>query len=152
MDCFHNFDGRITRSWNFVRSDAPYLRGMSARFRIADRTLAWKLVTFLTVFAATLPISLAGNHGAARAFATEVSRRQAQVNQPQAVFHTFRLMFDPPSVQIDGFGRNSAFLPRRARIPRANRLCYLLESCGEFRNEIAPFKSIAQNDVQQTHV
>ena len=98
MNRFHDFHSRVAGLRYLVRGDAPYLRGMSARIWIADGTLARKLVTFLAVLSAPLAISLAGNHRAARAFATEVSRREAQVNQPQAAFHTFRLMLDAASV------------------------------------------------------
>jgi hypothetical protein len=53
------------------------------------------------VFPSALSIPLPGNHGAACAFAPNIAGREAQVNQCQTVFDTFRLVFDTARMKRD---------------------------------------------------
>src|SRR4029077_18653016 len=92
----------IARLGNLVGSNSPDLCRVCAGFRVADGSLTGKLVAFLAVFAATLPISLPGDHRAARAFPTDISGRKAQVNQRRTVFDAFGLMLDTARVKDDG--------------------------------------------------
>ena len=166
MDRFHDLDSGIAGLRNFVRSNAPDFRRMSARFGIADRTLAGKLVALLAVLASALAVALPGDHGAAGTFPSDVAGREAQVNQRQTVFNAFRLVLDSARMQhngavsfgkevsgaFNGFGRYSALLSGSTRVPGANRFRYLFESRRVRRNKIAPLQAVAQNDVEQTHV
>src|SRR6266404_326814 len=102
MNRFHDLYSGITCLGNLVGSNSPNLGRVRASFRVADRSLAGKLVAFLAVFAATLPISLPSDHRAARAFPTNVSGRKAQVNQRQTVFDAFGLVLDTARVKDDG--------------------------------------------------
>jgi hypothetical protein len=103
------------------------------------------------VFAATLPISLPGNHRAARAFPTYVSGCKAQVNQRRTVFDAFGLVLDTARVKNDGtFGlckearrslnglrRHSGFFRNSARVPGASRFGNLFEADRMSRNEVS---------------
>src|SRR6202030_4590532 len=102
MNRFHDLHGGIAGLRDFFRGDTPDLRRVCTGFRIADGSLTGKLVAFLAVFAATLPISLAGDHRAARAFPANISGCEAQVNQRRTVFDAFGLVLDTAGVKNDG--------------------------------------------------
>src|SRR6266404_4674234 len=91
---------------NLVSGNSPNLCRVCASFRVAYGSLTGKLVAFLAVFTATLPISLPGDHGAARAFPTNIAGRKAQVNQCRTVFDAVGLVLDTARMKDDGtFGR-----------------------------------------------
>jgi hypothetical protein len=81
MNRFHDLYGGIACLGNLFRSNSPDLCRVRAGFWVADRSLTRKLVAFLAMLAATLPISLPGDHRAARTFPADISGRKAQVNQ-----------------------------------------------------------------------
>src|SRR5438876_1159188 len=86
MNGFHDFNSGVPGLRNFFRRNSPDFLSVSARFEVVDRTLARKLIAFLAVFTPALAVALPGNHRAARAFASDVAGRKAQVDQRQAVF------------------------------------------------------------------
>src|SRR5882762_3809801 len=91
MNRLHDLYSGIACLGNLVSGNSPNLCRVCASFRVADGSLTGKLVAFLAVFTATLPISLPGDHGAARAFPTNIAGRKAQVNQCRTVFDAFGL-------------------------------------------------------------
>src|SRR5260370_30075634 len=101
MNRFHDLYSGIACLGNLVGSNSPDLCRVCASFRVAAGSLAGKLVAFLAVFAATLPVSLPGDHRAARAFPTNVSGRKAQVNQRRTVFDAFGLVLATARVKND---------------------------------------------------
>src|ERR1700730_5450065 len=102
MNRFHDFYSGISGLRNVIRGDAPDLCRVCTGLRVADGSLTGKLVAFLAVFAATLPISLPGDHRAARAFTANISGCKAQVNQRRTVFDAFGLVLDTARVKNDG--------------------------------------------------
>src|ERR1700747_3874152 len=166
MNRFHDLDSGIACLGNLVGSNSPNLCRLCAGLRVANGSLTGKLVTFLAMFAATLPISLPGDHRAACAFPTDISGRKAEVNQRQTVFDAFGLVLDTarvkddgaiglgkkPRCALDGFGRHSGLFRNSTRVPSASRFCNWLEAGRMRRDEISGLQTIAQNDVKQTHV
>src|SRR5580693_2148520 len=134
MNRFHDLYGGIAGLRNVFRRDAPDLCRVCAGFRVADGSLTGKLVAFLAVFAATLPISLPGDHRAARAFPANISGRKAQVNQRRTVFDAFGLVLDTARVKndgtfglgkevrraLDGLGWHSGLFRHSTRVPGAS--------------------------------
>src|ERR1700719_13111 len=151
MNRFHDLYGGIAGLGNLVGSNSPDLCRVSASFGIVDRTLTGKLVAFLAVFAATLPISLPRNHRASRAFPTNISSRKAQVNQRRTVLDAFGLVLDTTRVKdngtfgvckearraLDGLGRHSGLFRNCTWIPGASRFGNLFEADRMSRNEVS---------------
>src|SRR6266446_540230 len=102
MNRFHDLYSGIARLGNLVRGNSPNLCRVCAGFRVADGSLTGKLIAFLAVFTATLPISLPGDHRAARTFPADIPGRKAQVNQRRTVFDSLRLVLDTARVKDDG--------------------------------------------------
>src|SRR4029077_15988688 len=166
MNRFHDLYGGIAGLGNLVGSNSPDLCRVSASFGIVDRTLTGKLVAFLAVFAATLPIPLPGDHRAASAFPTNISGCKAQVNQRRTVFDAFGLVLDTTCVKDDGtfgprkearrslngLGWHSGLFRNSAWVPNASRFGNLFEANRMGQNEISPLQAVAQDDVKQTHV
>ena len=69
---------------------------------IVNLPLARQLVALLSVLASSLAIALAGDHRAARAFATDVAGGETQIDDGRTVLDAFRLMLDAARVQRDG--------------------------------------------------
>src|SRR5580704_7775148 len=166
MNRFHDLYGGITCLRNLFGSNSPDLCRVCAGFRVADGSLTGKLVAFLAVFAATLPIPLPGDHRAASAFPTNISGCKAQVNQRRTVFDAFGLVLDTTCVKDDGtfgprkearrshngLGWHSGLFRNSAWVPDASRFGNLFEANRMGQNEISPLQPVAQDDVKQTHV
>src|ERR1700675_2486959 len=152
MNRFHDLYGGIAGLRDVFRGDAPDLCRVCAGFRVADGSLTGKLVAFLAVFAAALPISLPRNHRAARAFPANISGCEAQVNQRRTVFDAFGLVLHTTRVKndgalglrkwprraLDGLRRHSGLFRNSARVPGASRFGNFLETGRMSRNEISP--------------
>src|SRR6266436_9187445 len=142
MNRFHDLYSGIACLGNLIGSNSPNLCRVCAGLRVANGSLTGKLVTFLAMFAATLPISLPGDHGAARAFPTDIAGRKAQVNQCRTVFDAFELVLDTARMKDDGtFGRrkeacgaldglrwHSRLFRNSTRVPGASRFRNLFEA------------------------
>src|SRR5262249_48927912 len=102
VDGFHDLDRRKSFLRHFFHGYAPDVRNVAARLRIVDGTLPGQLIAFLPVLASALAVTLAGNHGAACPFASDVAGGQAQVDHGGAVLSSFGLVFDAAGVEGDG--------------------------------------------------
>src|SRR5262249_39234897 len=102
MDGLHNLHGGQATLRNLFGANAPDLRHVAARFGVADRALAGELVALLAVLTTTLPVALAGNHGAARTLAAQVAEGKAKINHREAVLYAFGMMLQAAGVQGDG--------------------------------------------------
>src|SRR5258705_10330606 len=166
MNRLHDLYSGIACLGNLVGSNSPDLCRRCVGLWVADGSLTGKLVAFLAVFTATLPISLPGNHRAACTFPADISCRKAKVNQRRTIFDAFGLMLDTAGVKddgaiglgkkprcaLDGFRRHSGLFRNSTRVPSASRFGNLFEADRVRRNEITALQTIAQNDVKQTHV
>ena len=148
----------------FIRRDAPDARHVLARLRIEQRALARQLIAFLAVLAAALTIALAGDHGAAAAFAPEVTGGQRQIDQRRAVLDALGLMLQAARVHgdrtvglgkhvrgfLDRFRRNSGHLRHRPRIVARHGRFNRLEAGGVFLDETVVLQVVPQHDVQHS--
>src|SRR5262249_57494627 len=108
---------------------------MRTRFGIADGTLAGKLVALLPVFASTLAVALACDHGATGPFAADITGCETQIDQCKTVLHSFCLMLDAARVHgnsaihlcesvcraLNRFGQHTGFLFNPSRLPSSAR-------------------------------
>src|SRR4030095_3250407 len=72
---------------------------MLAMLGIRDRTLTWKLVRLLSVFASALSISLAGDGAVATSWRADTSGRKHEVDIRQHVVDAVRVVLNSPGVK-----------------------------------------------------
>ena len=129
-----------------------------------QRSLARQLIALLPVLAAALAVALAGDHGAAAAFPTDVAGGQRQVDQRRAVLHAFGLMLQSARVHGDGairfrkpmrglfdrLRRNARHLARGPGIESRYGGLDRLESAGVLFDEGVVLQVVAQHHVQHS--
>src|SRR5215471_3986544 len=161
MDGLHNLHGGQATLRNLFGANAPDLRHVAACYGIANRALAGKLVALLAVLTTTLPIALAGNHGAARALAAQVADGKAKINHREAVLYAFGMMLQAAGVKGDGsirlrepagglldsLRRHARLLGYRPRIVRLHRLRNGLKTHGPLRNEGPILQTIPKDNM-----
>src|SRR5262245_36161303 len=149
MNRVHDFHSRVSGLWNFIGLDTPNRRDVTPSFRVCDGALAWKLVAFLAMFSPTLSVALSRNHDAPGTRATDVTCRQAQIDEAKNVLDSLGMMLESPSVHrksslgfckpmgslLDGVRRNSRNARGRCRIPGLCRLRYGFEAGGVLLDE-----------------
>jgi hypothetical protein len=137
-------------------------RDVFARYRIGEHPLSRKLIAFLPVFAATLPIALASDHGAATTLTSHMPRCEDHIDNGQTVLHAFRLMLDSARVHRDGafgfgkpvrgllnvFRRHTGHFRYFAGIPCCDGFFHRIEASGVLRNKLLVLKAVPQNDVE----
>src|SRR5690606_4135957 len=99
MDCLHDLDRRVSGPWDLIRINTPHRGNMLPGFRVVDVTLAWELITLLTMLTSPLAVALTGDHHAAGTLPAEIPRGQEDVQHRENILHTFGVMLDSSGMQ-----------------------------------------------------
>src|SRR5581483_12138752 len=99
---FHDLDGSVTGLGDLIGMDSPHLRYVPPRLGVLERTLAGKLIAFLSVLAAALAVTLPRDHGASGALAADIAGGKAEVDQSLAVLNSLGMVLDASGVHGDG--------------------------------------------------
>src|ERR1051326_2544957 len=105
MDRVHDLDRRVSGLRDLAGLNAPDSRDVFAAGRIGNMPLPGELIAFLAVFAATLAISLAGDHIGSRAFSPDVAGGETEVDHREAIFHAVRMVFHAAGMKCHGTPR-----------------------------------------------
>src|SRR5262249_51267042 len=91
-------DRRYSGFRHFRFIDAPNARNIFPVFGIEHRSVTRQLVSLLSVFAAALPIALAGDRAISATAAADLAGGKNDVDIAQDVIGAVRMMFDAASV------------------------------------------------------
>ena len=165
VDGVHDLLRGVARLGQIFRLDTPDTGDVLTGGGIMDGSRTRQLIAFLAVFAASLAVALAGDHGAAAAFAPQFAGGEREVDESQYILNTLRLMLQaarmqchaagtggkPVSSAFYGGGRYARAFGDGARIVRLHRFGHVSEAAGVGGNEIAIFEAVTQHDVEHAH-
>src|SRR5689334_20675492 len=98
MNGLKNWDDRKAFMRNGFFRHVPDAGNVFAMLRIFNIAPARKLVTFLSLLATALAVTLAGDHRVAASFATDSSRGHHQIDRRHAVQHAFGVVLNATRV------------------------------------------------------
>src|ERR1700730_8414316 len=99
MDRLEQWHRREPLVWNRLFRDSPDACNVFPVLRVLDISRAGQLVALLPLLAASLAISLPGDHGVATTLAPDAAGGHDQVERGQAVLDSLGVVLDAACVQ-----------------------------------------------------